>query len=723
MSKFFAFQVVVFFFFVYNGNAQTKRIELADAVASRTFYPKSIQGIRSMKDGEYYTTINNGNIIRYAYSTGLTVDTLYSPAWNSNLHLNYISDYVFSDDESRILLTTNVQNIYRHSFTATYYVFQRKNRSLKSVSTNGDQQLATFSPDGTKVAFVRKNNLYVSDLISEKEIAITTDGKFNEIINGAPDWVYEEEFGFSKAFEWSPDGKQIAFMRFNESHVRSFSMTEYDSLYPTVNTFKYPKAGEKNSIVTVWIYDLANNALKQMETGEVTDQYIPRIKWTTTPGKLCILRLNRLQNKIEALLSDILTGKFQILYSETNKYFISEVDDDYIQFTPDGRYFLVFSERLGFTHIYRYSIDGTMVNAVTRGDFDVTGLLGIDFKNGVLYYLSAEISPLNRDVYAIKLDGTEKKRISATDGTSKAEFSNTYKYYILEHSDANTPVSYALFNSKGKLLRVLEDNSVLKKRMKDYDFQPKTFVKIPSGNGPELNGFMIKPANFDPKQRYPVFMFVYGGPQSQDVINSWDRSMAWYQYLVQQGYIVACVDNRGTDGRGEEFRKCTYMQLGKFELEDQVRAARYFRSLPFVDPSRIGIFGWSYGGYMASLCMTKGEGVFKMGIAVAPVTNWRYYDNIYTERFMRTPQENQRGYDDNSPINFAGNLQGSFLLVHGSADDNVHLQNFMVFAEKLVQSGKKFEMAIYTDKNHGIYGGNTRMHLYNRLTDFILKNL
>jgi dipeptidyl-peptidase-4 len=724
-SKIFIAQALLLWVFAASFYAQQppRKLRLSDAVASYMFYPKTVEGICSMNDGEHYTTLNAGAIVRYNYKTGLAADTLFSPAWLPEVKLGVVSDYAFSGDETKILLTSNAQPIYRRSFRAAYYVFNRETHNLISVSKNGDPQLAEFSPDGNKVAFVRDNNIYISELETGHEYAVTTDGKFNRIINGAPDWVYEEEFGFSKAFEWSPDGKHLAFMRFDESRVRLFSMTVFDSLYPTVNTFKYPKAGEDNSIVTVWVYNLADKSLHPMDIGAETNQYIPRIKWTATPGMLCILRLNRLQNTIDALFTDISTGKSKAIYTETNKYFISEVNDNFIQFTADGNYFIVFSERTGYNHLYLYGINGQLVNAVTKGDYDVTKLLSVDNVNKRLYYVSAETSPLNRDVYSIKFDGSAKKRISVGEGTTTAEFSSTHKYYILSYSNAKTPVNYTLYSNDGKLLRVLEDNASLQETIGEYNFQPKEFVSIPITNGTELNGYMIKPADFDAAKKYPLFMFVYGGPQSQEVVNSWDRSMAWYQYLVQQGYIVACVDNRGTDGRGEEFRKCTYLQLGKLELADQVNAARYFGSLSYIDSKRIGIFGWSYGGYMASLCMTKGEGVFKMGIAVAPVTNWRYYDNIYTERFMRTPQENPLGYDDNSPINFAGNLQGKFLLIHGSADDNVHLQNTMVFSEKLVQANKKFDEAIYTDKNHGINGGNTRFHLYSRMTDFILTNL
>jgi dipeptidyl-peptidase-4 len=718
-------QLIIFIFSVINLKSQIKveKIELYDAVASSLFVPNVVSGIRSMANGVHYSTLNENSIVQYSYKTGLVVDTLFSGEWLAFNIIGTISDYEFSSDESKILLTTNRQNIYRYSFTASYFVYDRKKKTLLPVSTNVNQQLATFSPDGNKVAFTRKNNLYIFDLESRQEVAVTTDGEFNKFINGAPDWVYEEEFSFSKAFEWSPDSKSIAFMRFDESKVKTFSMAVYDSLYPSIRTIKYPKAGEANSVVTVWVYSIGDRTIRQMDTGSETDMYIPRIKWTETYGKLCILRLNRLQNKIDVIIADMSTGNSSVVYTETNKYFISEISDDFIHFLPGGKFFMVFSERSGFNHLYLYDMSGRLQNPVTKGDFDVTGIEAIDFNNQILYYSSTEISPLDRDIYSIRFDGKDKKRLSCNDGTSEVSFSATFKYYILTNSNANKPPTYTLFNAQGKLIRVLEENKNVQSEMQRFGFQKREFIKVPTSKELELNAFIIKPADFDSAKRYPLFMRVYGGPQFQEVLNSWDNSAAWLQYLVQQGYIVACVDNRGTDGRGEEFRKCTYLQLGKYELEDQLNAARYFGSLPYIDPQRIAIFGWSYGGYLSSLCMVKGEGVFKLGIAVAPVTNWRYYDNIYTERFMRTPQENPQGYDDNSPINFTGKLQGKFLLVHGSADDNVHLQNTMVFAEKLIQSDKDFEQFIYPDKNHGIYGGNTRFYLYKKMTDFILKNL
>jgi dipeptidyl-peptidase 4 len=703
---------------------QPKKIQLEDVVGSRKFYPKTIREIRSMNDGEHYTTLDNdSDIVRYRYMDGKMEDIPFSLKNYKNKKIPYLSGYEFNRDETKILLTTNEEQIYRHSFTANYYVFDIKEKTLVAVSVNGKEQLATFSPLGDKVAFVRQNNIYVSDLITHAETQLTFDGKHNEIINGAPDWVYEEEFGFSKAFEWAPDGKKLAFMKFDESKVKMFTIPVYDSLYPSLYTYKYPKAGEENSVVSICVFDFESHQTKTMDVGNEKDQYIPRIKWTENPDKLGIVRLNRHQDKVDVLLADVQREKTNLLFSEKNNCFISEINDEYLTFLKDGKHFLIFSERDRFNHLYLYDMEGKMVNQVTKGNYDVDHLLGVDSFKGIVYYTSTEASPLERHIYAVKLDGSKKIQLTDQKGTDKAEFSSNFKYFIHTWSDANVPPSVTLRNSLGKTIRVLEDNKELQQRIAEYKFGRKEFMSIPSPGGMTLNAFLIKPADFDSTQKYPVFITVYGGPESQEVTDGWDNGIAWYQLLVQHGYLVACIDNRGTDGRGEAFKKSTYLQLGKLETEDQVNAALYLSSLSFVDGTRIGIFGWSYGGYMSSLCLTKGGGLFKMGIAVAPVTNWRFYDSIYTERFMRTPQENASGYDDNSPINFADKLKGKFLLIHGSADDNVHLQNTMVFAEKLIQSNKLFDMAIYPDKSHSIYGGKTRLHLYTKMTEFILKEL
>ena len=704
---------------------QTKTITLDDIYSNNTFRSRSIYGLRSMKDGEHYTTLEDGqHIVRYAYQTGKAVDTLLSLRWNRQHRISRIADYELSGDERQILISTNIRRIYRHSFLADFFVWNIASRTVSPVSANGSQQLATFSPDGAKIAFVRNNNLFIK-LMSGDEFAVTTDGAYNEIINGAPDWVYEEEFAFSKAFAWSPDSRRLAWIRFDEREVPVFKMDEYgDLLYPDWYSFKYPKAGEKNSVVSVHLYDMQDKSVKTVDIGGDKEQYIPRIKWTADAGQLCIVRLNRLQNHADLLIADAATGKTTVLFSETNKYYIDEPDDNYVNFTPDGKYFYMFSERSGYNHLYLHDMKtGREIRPITSGDYDVASLLGYHHETKRFYYVAADESPLQRNVFSVDTEGKKPLKITAQKGMNQVVFSSGYKYFINYYSNANTPTQVGLYDAKGKLVRMLEDNAGYAEKTKEYGFVQKELISIETRAGVRMNGYMLKPANMQPDKRYPLFMFVYGGPGSQQVLDSWDSGMPWKQMLVQKGYIVACVDNRGTGFRGEEFRKCTYMQLGKYETHDQIDAAVYFGGLPYVDASRIGIFGWSYGGYMSSLCLTVGADVFRLGIAVAPVTTWRFYDTIYTERYMRTPQENPSGYDDNSPVSHAARLKGKFLLIHGSGDDNVHFQNTMTFTEKLVQAGRQFEMQVYPDKNHGISGGNTTMHLYTRMTDFILNNL
>ncbi len=704
-------------------NQDFKKITLDDIYKNSVFAQRNVSGLHSMKDGIHYTALQGGrSIVKFEYSAGNQVEVVFSVEMTGLEDFSF-SAYEFSYDESRILLTTNREAIYRHSYVADFFIWDRKEKLLQPLSDNGKQQLATFSPDGSKVAFVRENNLFYKDLFTKKEIQVTFDGKRNEIINGAPDWVYEEEFGFSKGFAWSPDSRSIAFYRFDESHVRMFNMTIYGKLYPEWYSYKYPKAGEENSLVTIHLYQLEGGSTVKMDTGRETDQYIPGIKWTREPDKLAILRLNRLQNHIEILIANPFDGKSSVLYSEKNKWYISETSDDFVTFLPDGKHFLVMSERDGWMHFYLYDMKGKLIRQVTKGDWDVASLVDFDPKNKTLYYSSFEKSPLERHVYGIQLNGKGKKRITMKNGTNSVVFSDNFKYFINTHSTLNSPQLVTLHNSKGEVVRVLEDNAELHSRMVDYNFARAEFMSFRTSENVLLFAYMLKPADFDPKRTYPLFMYVYGGPESQSVRDAWSRQMPWFQMLAQQGYIVACVDNRGTNGRGEAFRKSTYMQLGKLETIDQIEAAKYFGSLPYIDSGRIGIYGWSYGGYMAALCMTKGADVFKAGIAGAPVTSWRFYDTIYTERFMRTPQENPDGYDDNSPINHVEKLKGPFLLIHGTADDNVHLQNSIEMIDKMVEADKYFDLLIYPNRSHGIFGGNYSYHMYTSMTKFILKNL
>jgi len=717
--------------------AQTKvfkEITLEDIWKSGKFFPKTYADAIPLKDGEHYLKYEEDGLIIFSYKTGsksgtlVEADKLIPEGQKKAISFD---DFELNADETKVLFATETESIYRHSTKSNYYVWDIKTNKLTELSKGGKQRLASFSPKGDKVGFIRDNNIFIKDLLSGKEIQVTNDGQFNNIINGTADWVYEEEFSFTRAFFWAPDGSKIAYYKFDESKVKEFTLINYGKLYPEEYKYKYPKAGEDNSVVNIYVYNIATAVSKMMDTGSEKDQYIPRIKWTTNPNLLSIQRLNRLQNKLEILVCNAVTGENTNLkgeksnvavYTEENKYYI-DINDN-LTFTANND-FIISSEKDGYQHIYHYNAEGKLINQVTKGNWDVTDFKGYDEKNKTLYYISSEESPLNRTLYSIKLDGKGKKKLSQKSGSNSAAFSANYKYFINTFSDANTP-HYISINSSndGKEIKLLENNLLLAEKMIEYGFAKQEFFTFKTSENIELNACMIKPVNFDPSKKYPVLMHVYGGPGSQTVINKWGYyDFVWYQMLAQKGYIIVSVDNRGTGARGEEFKKCTYLQLGKYETVDQVEAAKYLGSLDYVDKNRIGIWGWSYGGYMSTLCLTKGADYFKMAIAVAPVTNWRYYDNIYTERFMRTPKENPSGYDDNSPINHLDKLKGKYLLVHGLSDDNVHAQNSIDLITALVNKNKAFEMIFYPNKNHGIYGGNTRLHLYTKLTKFILDNL
>ncbi len=720
--------------FVSNLSAQKKNITLEDIWKIGTFRTNGVYGMVSMKDGIHYSAMDDGKVLQYEYAKVSPPLTIVAQA---DLKVDgkpiNIDGYQFSPDETKMLISTGTEQIYRHSTRENYYVYDRNTKSLTAVSSGEKQMYATFSPDGNKVGFVRGNNIFIKDLASGKETQVTTDGLHNNIINGATDWVHEEEFAFSIAYFWSPNSKKIAYYKFDESKVKEFSFNEFnEQLYPTEYKFKYPKAGEDNSLVTIHAYDLASASDKLMDIGKIVDQYIPRIKWTMDANTISIVRMNRHQNKLELLLNNASTGEAKVIYTETSDTYIDihEGRGDYVYFTADKN-FIIMSEKDGFNHIYRYDLTGKLVNQVTKGNWDVVSFQGIDENlpagrqgTNTIFYTASETTATEKDIYSIKTDGSGKKKVSTEKGTHSPEFSSGMKYYINTYSSANTPTSMAIYNAQGKQIRILENNDALVKKMEEFYMSQKELFMFKTTEGVELNAWMIKPPNFDANKKYPVFLTFYGGPGSNKVNNAFDgRDYFWHQMLAEKGYIVMCVDNRGTMYRGRSFKDCTFKQLGKLEVADQIETAKYLGTLSYVDKTRIGTFGWSFGGYLSSLCITKGADYFKMAIAVAPVTNWRYYDNIYTERFMSLPQENASGYDDNSPINYVSKLKGKYLLIAGSADDNVHYQNTMEMVTALVNANKQFDLFVYPDKNHSLYGGNTRLHLYNKMTDFILNNL
>jgi dipeptidyl-peptidase-4 len=595
----------------------------------------------------------------------------------------------------------------------------------KKVSKVFDFQVQepTFSPDGKKIAFARDNNLYVFDIASKQITAITSDGKKNSVINGITDWVYEEEFAFVRAFDWSKDSKKVAYIRFDESQVPEFSMSMFKKdLYPTVETFKYPKAGEKNSEVSLHIYDVTSKGTQNVNLSQYADFYIARMKWTNENNVLSAQVLNRHQDNLDLLFIDGNSGATKVVLNEKDKAYIDVTDN--LTFLKDNS-FIWTSEKDGFNHIYLYDKTGKLKNQVTKGNWEVTNYYGFDEKNNTVFYQSVENGSINRDVYSINLNGKNKVRLSKSTGTNAATFSPNFQYFITTFSSATQPTTYTLNEAKkGAQVQVIENNEALATKLKGYDLPAKEFFVLKTAKGNELNAWILKPKDFDPNKKYPVFMYQYSGPGSQQVNNDWNGTDDyWFQMLAQQGYIVACVDGRGTGFKGAAFKKVTQKELGKYEVEDQIDAAKVIGNYPYVDKNRIGIWGWSYGGFMASNCILKGADVFKMAIAVAPVTNWRFYDSIYTERYMQTPQENATGYDENSPINHVNKLKGKYLLIHGSGDDNVHVQNSMQMIEALIQANKQFDSEIYPDKNHGIYGGKTRIQLYTKMTNFIKENL
>ncbi|MDL2330434.1 S9 family peptidase [Odoribacter sp. OttesenSCG-928-A06] len=711
--------------------AQTSSLTLEDIFVNNTFHTKKIQGLRSMNNGEDYTVLEDGGkkIVKYSYKTGQSIATLFDVENHDGV--DCVDDYQFNADESKILIATNTTPIYRRSYTADYYVFDFKNKELKALSDGGSQQLATFSPDGTKIAFVRGNNIYIHDLRFGSERQITSDGKFNHIINGAPDWVYEEEFEYNKAFEWAPDGSALAYVKFDESAVREFQMNMFEGqqpairsneLYPSVYSYKYPKAGEKNSVVSVHVYDVQDRTTLTMDIGSEQDIYVPRIRWTKDPKKLSIIRLNRVQNKMEILLANVRTGNTTILYREENKYYIATSNFDNLIFLDNGNEFVITSEKSGYMHLYLYNMTGHEKAAITKGEYDIVDFYGYDNTRKVFYYSSFEESSVEKYVYAINTKGV-KKKLTPDKGWNEVIFSNQFNYYINTVSGIATPPVTSLYNAKNKCLRVLEDNKELVETMQNYVLSRQEFIQIPAADGNTmLNAWMMKPLDFDANKEYPVVMTQYSGPNSQQVKNTWG-GINWLHYLAQEGFIVVCVDPRGTAARGEEFRKCTYMQLGKYESDDLIASAKWLAEQSYVNSKNIAIWGWSFGGFMSSTCILKGNDVFSTAIAIAPVTNFKYYDSIYTERYMRTPQENESGYNDNAPINMADRLKGNLLLCHGTADDNVHVQNTYELAERLVQANKQFDMAIYTNRNHSIFGGNTRLQLYTKFVNYLKMNL
>ena len=702
-----------------NISTGTKEITLEE-IWGGEFSTDGMNALNSMK-GDYYTLINrddegNSLIDKYSYETLEKVETIFDGKRKGKLR--NVQSYAFNNDESKLILGINLQRVYRRSVKGTYYTYDIKSKRISAIGK--DIQEPTFSPDNTKIAYAQDNNLYVLDLKTNQIIQVTQDGKTNSIINGTTDWVYEEEFGFVKAFEWSNDGKFIAFLRFDESNVREFSMNVTgNELYPSQQVFKYPKAGEDNAKVTLHMYNFEAKTTKKIALGNY--EYIPRIKWSNDPNILIATTLNRRQNDLKLHKVNALRSSSVLLLNEKDDAYV-DINDN-LTFLNDNS-FIWTSEGDGFNHIYHYDFNGKLINQITKGDWEVTNYYGFNPEKKTIYYQSVENGSINRGIYSIGLDGKHKQLLSYDTGSNRASFSDNLNYFINTHSTSEVPPIYQLYSSEGEMIKVIKDNASLKKKLEDYKMSPKEFSTIEI-NGEELNMWMIKPADFDPNKEYPLLMFQYSGPGSQQVANRWNGSNDyWHQMLAQQGMIVACIDPRGTGLKGRDFKKVTQKELGKYEVEDQIAAAKKLAERSYIDRENIGIWGWSYGGFMSTNCILKGNDIFSAAIAVAPVTSWRFYDTVYTERYMQTPQENPSGYDENSPINYADKLEGKYLIVHGSGDDNVHQQNTMRMVNALIEANKDFEQAIYPDRTHGIYKGkNTRLHLYRKMTSFIQESL
>ena len=688
------------------------------------FSAKGASAYQMLNDGVHFVEWSDaGDLIKGDISNNTTkAEILISKSallWEDKQIV--VAGFEFNANEQKVLLWSAPKAIYRRSFEAFYFLYDLNSKKLEALDADhSPQTLAEYSPDGKKVSFIHGNDIFIKDLASGKVSKVTEDGKRNKIINGTTDWVYEEEFAITKAYGWSPDSKFLAFLKFDEREVPEFQMAMYGELYPEQYKYKYPKAGEVNSEVTLHMIDIKTAKIQKIDVGAY--EYIPRLQWSSQANQLVVQTMNRHQNELHYWLIDatqktVSTKKF---FTESSETYV-DVDNNLL-ILQDGKSILRTSEVSGFNHIYKLGFDGTSTQ-ITTGDWDVIEFLGYDEQVQTVYYTSAEPGAIYKSVYSIQINGSNKQNLTPVLGYHNAEFLNGMKYFLHSYSNANTPPLSTLRAANGAIVEVLEDNSVLVAKMKGENLSPKKFLTITTPNA-VLNASLILPTNYDPSRKYPVFVNVYGGPGHNEVLDSWDgNDYFFHNLLAQEGYMVLSIDPRGTQFRGAAFKKSTYLQLGKLEIQDVLDATRVFAQRSDVDASRLGIMGWSYGGFMSSLAMTKGNGMFKMGIAVAPVTNWRFYDNIYTERFMRTPQENAKGYDDNSPINFAKDLQGKYFLIHGAADDNVHYQNSMEMISALVKANKQFDLFIYPNKNHGIYGGNTRNHLFDMIHQYIIVEL
>lgn len=716
--------------------AQTNQKLTLEDITGGKYNPQYVYGVNPMKDGESYTQLSNDNkrIIRRSFKTGKELGVLFDvDNARGPKTLRAIDGYIMSPDERRILLRTQTKAIYRRSYTAVYYIYDVENKKFEALSDGGPQQMPVFSPDGNVIAFVRDNNIFLVKLLfGNAEVQVTKDGKFNEVINGLPDWVNEEEFSTNRSFDFSSDSQMLAWVRYDESKVPIYSIQEFKGAYPTreeydeypgAYNYKYPVAGAKNSDVSVMTFDIKNRVTRTLKLPLDSDGYVPRIQFTDDASKLAVVTLNRHQDLMNIYMANPRSTECKLVVQEQNNKYVTESAYGSLKFYGD--HFAYISDRSGYKHIYWYNLNGKLERQVTKGNYDVSAFYGYDPQTGRFYYASHKESPLRTAVYAMDKGGKEHK-LSNEVGTNSATFSTSMKYYMnIYSSTTQPPVTTLCEASNGKVLSTMVDNKELKATVTPL-LGKKEFFTFKTAEGVELNGWMIKPQNFDASKKYPVIMYQYSGPGSQEVTDSWNMGFypggTWESYMAQQGFIFACVDGRGTGARGADFEKCTYLRLGEKESHDQVEAAIYLGSLPYVDKNRIAIWGWSFGGFNTLMSMSEGRPVFRAGVAVAAPSNWKYYDTVYTERYMRTPKENADGYAVN-PIQRATNLSGDLLLIHGTADDNVHFRNFTEVSEAYVQAGKMFRQQVYTNRNHNIFGGNTRLHLFRTISNYFVEKL
>ena len=704
-------------------------------ITSGKFAAKTVNGINPIEGTDTYARISDDGkrVDCYSFKTGKLLRNLFDVSNTMGKKIDSFDGYILSPDGTRMLIQTKTKSIYRRSFTAVYYLYNIASRKLEPLSDGGPQQVPVWSKDGLQVAFVREGNIYLVKLLYDNaEVQVTKDGKFNEVINGLPDWVNEEEFGFNRALTFNADGTMICWLRYDEKDVKTYSLQMYkgmkpekqeNAVYPGFYSYKYPKAGEDNSKVTAWSYDIKSHRISKLQVPLDADGYMPRIKATDDASKVVVYTMNRHQDELCLYSVNPRSTVAQLIVKEHVEKYVKEEAMEAVTFI--GNNVLLPSDRSGFMKLYIYSMNGQLHRTI-GGDYDITAVYGYDAKTGDVYYQAAALGPSDRQVYVAHKNG-KTVRLSDKKGWNTALFSGDYQYFVNTWSDYNTPYVVTTRDNNGRVTSTLQDNADLKAKVAESGFAKRESFSFTTSEGVQLNGWILKPLNFDASKRYPVIMHQYSGPGSQQVTDSWSAGSmgqggAFDSYLAQQGFIVVSVDGRGTGGRGADFEKCTYLKIGDLESKDQVEAALYLGSLPFVDKDRIGIWGWSYGGFNTLMSMSEGRGVFRAGVAIAPPTSWRFYDSIYTERYMRTPKENPDGYDVN-PIVRAHKLHGALLLCHGTADDNVHPQNSYEYAEALVQADKDFRELYYTNRNHSIYGGNTRNHLLRQVANFFVTEL